>query len=1018
MSGSTIGGVVGGVVGWFVGGPSGAYYGWMIGSAVGGYVDPTQIQGPRLQDIRGQSSAVGGSIPRAWGSAPVPCNVIWQQPGVTEHKNTESGKGGTEQVTYTYTRSYALMFHLGEIAGVLQIKRNGKVVYDARDDSTLEQEYTDFGLTAGEALSRIAGIRAENAKFISRCTIYLGTQTQNPDPTIESYKGAGNVPSYRGRAYMVVTDDDVTAEAGAIPQYEVIVAACGTVNTVEGWSEHPFNWAIQSPDGAGRLYVASDSGTWTQSFAGVSNYAYATTYGDSLVLSNRVSGTGGWGSYTDDYGASFNDMPSLSFTQCAPPVVLPSGRMVVLASHASNATVYYSDDPLTGSWSSVSLGVGAHSIAGDDSCIIVASNTQRLVSTDRGVSFGSPLTNSFTCTSIGHREGLFLFGGGGLTMPRWSDDNGATLNVCTGSTHSGQSITMFPMPDGSWVSIGSSDTSYIARSENGKTGWALVTTPAESFFQGTHAQRITERGGEVIAAASDASNLLHIIRSLDYGDTWATVTHGYSGFTVSDGIGVAAFPILPGQAVELPDAPGYYTTPDGEIIYPGYETLTPCSTTTIGEIVADACELSGLTSDEYDVSELTDTLTGYVVARETDAAAIIESLRPIGMFDPAEWDGKVRFVKRGGTAVGSINDDDLVERDGDAFEREIVQEAELLRRVTTGYIDPAAGYSPNTQKYERRAGTVRAMGESSFEVSAVMSADQAATVSKRKVFTAWGEPEKQKFSIPYRLAKYTPTDILNYTDADSEVHTIRFMQIEDDSGIRYIESSTNCAEAYAATATGVAPKPPSVTDPGLFGPTVLRAMNLDSLRAQDNVPGMYLAACGIQTGWQGCVIELSTDGGITFRQIATISRPATMGFMADAIDTSSEPLKVQLYPGGQLSSVTTAQIADGANACAIVSAGVAELVQPETVTATGTYTYDLTDVVRGVNDTVPASHIYGDAFVLLNNDVLFVPIDVAFSGMTLIFRAVTNGTASDAATEVPVVYDPPTYVRHGGVVTP
>jgi hypothetical protein len=136
VSGATWGGVIGAVIGFFIPGV-GPQIGWMVGSAIGGYVDPTQVYGPRLSDTRGQTSQVGGVIPRAWGTAPVPGNIIWQQPGVTEHKHTDDGKGsGTEQVTYTYTRSYAIMFHLGEIAGVLQIKRNGKIVYDARRPRT------------------------------------------------------------------------------------------------------------------------------------------------------------------------------------------------------------------------------------------------------------------------------------------------------------------------------------------------------------------------------------------------------------------------------------------------------------------------------------------------------------------------------------------------------------------------------------------------------------------------------------------------------------------------------------------------------------------------------------------------------------------------------------------------------------------------------------------------------------------------------------------------------------------
>lgn len=91
MSGSTIGGVIGAAIGFYFGGPAGAQVGWMIGSAVGGYVDPTQIEGPRLSDARTQTSRDGVAIPFGWGSFPVAGNIIWIQPGPpTEHRNTET----------------------------------------------------------------------------------------------------------------------------------------------------------------------------------------------------------------------------------------------------------------------------------------------------------------------------------------------------------------------------------------------------------------------------------------------------------------------------------------------------------------------------------------------------------------------------------------------------------------------------------------------------------------------------------------------------------------------------------------------------------------------------------------------------------------------------------------------------------------------------------------------------------------------------------------------------------------
>ena len=48
MSGSTIGGVLGAVIGFMVGGPVGAQWGFMVGGVAGGILMPPEMEGPRL----------------------------------------------------------------------------------------------------------------------------------------------------------------------------------------------------------------------------------------------------------------------------------------------------------------------------------------------------------------------------------------------------------------------------------------------------------------------------------------------------------------------------------------------------------------------------------------------------------------------------------------------------------------------------------------------------------------------------------------------------------------------------------------------------------------------------------------------------------------------------------------------------------------------------------------------------------------------------------------------------------
>jgi hypothetical protein len=207
MSGSTIGGIVGGVVGFFVGGPTGAAIGFQFGAALGAYVDPVHVRGPRLTDAMQQTASVGHPIPFGYGTFPVAGTIIWCDE-LKEHKKTKrQGKGGgAKQTTYTYTRSYAIAFCEGPIESFIAIKRNGKAVYTTDPNAPLED-------------------REFAQKWLEKATLYFGREEQMPDSTIVAVEGVGNVSPFRGLAYIVIENDDLTELAGAIPQYEAVVNA-------------------------------------------------------------------------------------------------------------------------------------------------------------------------------------------------------------------------------------------------------------------------------------------------------------------------------------------------------------------------------------------------------------------------------------------------------------------------------------------------------------------------------------------------------------------------------------------------------------------------------------------------------------------------------------------------------------------------------------------------------------------------------------------------------------------------
>lgn len=202
--------VVGAVAGFAIGGPIGALAGFQLGASLGGTFSggdkniklPDQ-EGPRLSDLRIQTSTYGKVIPEIYGSMRLAGNVIWAQP-IKEVKNeiistqTQSGgKGGGSSATssqttvsYSYFCTIAIAICAGPIDEVVRVWADAKIL--------------------GEDV-----LQSEHGKY----NIYLGTEDQLPDPIIESFEGVGKVPAFRDLAYVVIQDFPLADYGNRIPNF-------------------------------------------------------------------------------------------------------------------------------------------------------------------------------------------------------------------------------------------------------------------------------------------------------------------------------------------------------------------------------------------------------------------------------------------------------------------------------------------------------------------------------------------------------------------------------------------------------------------------------------------------------------------------------------------------------------------------------------------------------------------------------------------------------------------------------
>jgi len=201
--------VAGSAVGSYFGGPIGGMIGAQLGSMAGALIDQAifgasaiKQTGPRVNDLLVQNASYGQPIAHCWGQVALAGNLIWQRP-LKEVRSTRTqssgGKGSSgpsaKNVTYSYYGNFAVGVCAGQIASFGRIWADGKLIRDA----------------------------GGGGKYNGTMTFYTGTETQAPDPTIQSYEGVGATPAYRGLAYIVFTDLPLADFGNRVPNFKIEV---------------------------------------------------------------------------------------------------------------------------------------------------------------------------------------------------------------------------------------------------------------------------------------------------------------------------------------------------------------------------------------------------------------------------------------------------------------------------------------------------------------------------------------------------------------------------------------------------------------------------------------------------------------------------------------------------------------------------------------------------------------------------------------------------------------------------
>lgn len=445
----------------------------------------------------------------------------------------------------------------------------------------------------------------------------------------------------------------------------------------------------------------------------------------------------------------------------------------------------------------------------------------------------------------------------------------------------------------------------------------------------------------------------------------------------------------------------------------------PSCVYSLAGVVMEICIRAGLDPRRVDVGQLHELpVRGFAVTNQYPASEALRALAQIYFFDPTNYDGQLHFVTRGQNTVLTVIEDEMLDDDQDIEQSKRADSIQIPRVLHLNYHDIRGGIAPDKQTSER-SGDRRATGEVSLQTAVLMTSDEAATVVhiNHKVMIE-NQKGELRFSLSDKHIRLTPADNI-FVQWQGRTERVRIIRVDVFDGYQEYTCLRDRQSAYSLTnlnIEGIPPAPQTPPPSSIVGPTLIAPLDIQLMRdADDNLGvGIYIAVSGIFPAWNGCLIELSYDGGQNYVESGESRISAIMGELLtplgnhpQAYPDEHNTCSVRIdTPNAELFDTTLTGLLNRENLAAVgtledgfelINFGDAE----ETTEGEWTIGY----LLRGRKGTKPRAHAPGERFVLLERGfVSFQVGSITDIGRTLTFRATSFGTSPETGTVVSLVF--------------
>lgn len=426
---------------------------------------------------------------------------------------------------------------------------------------------------------------------------------------------------------------------------------------------------------------------------------------------------------------------------------------------------------------------------------------------------------------------------------------------------------------------------------------------------------------------------------------------------------------------------------------------------TLADIVSDICVMAGIDTDDFDVTDLTQTVIGYSTI-QGPAADMIAPLLEIHDVDAVPHDFGIKFRTRGAAADELIESEQFHSQDGKRFELSIIPDIQLPVRVEFNYVDHTADQQPNTASDSLPLSSADSQRKKVFDLTTYASEpNEAQPLVERYLRRQWFEREPGDAVLDITWLKLEPGDVKS-VDIDGEQRAIRITEITR-SGLLVMAKWVRDDPRIHDQNASAGPTFDGRDDEVIFVPSPTKAVVMDIPYLYDSEaeinPQLHIGAGNYGAGnWPGAIFwEAESENG-TYEQWADVepSEKAVWGYCAEALGDANPWLWDRgntvtiTVKGGALTSVTESDIdADPTlNQAAIGTAGRWEIVNFTTANYLGDDQYAVSGFKRGRRGTEWAVELHeaGDEFWLAE-DLSAEALGLSEVGTELFFRGETVG---------------------------